>query len=43
MGAETGGGFVNTSELRVMKFKEEMRTPDENKWLIAVKEELIRF
>lgn len=43
MGAGTGGGFENTSELRVMKFKDAMGTPGKDKWMIAVKEELEIF
>lgn len=43
IGAGVGGGFKDTHELHVMKYKETMKTPDKDKWLIAVKEELERF
>ena len=38
VGAGLGGGFVNTNELKVMKFNEAMRT-DKEGWTKAVKEE----
>jgi hypothetical protein len=39
VGAGTGGGFVNTKELKPMKFKEAMATDDEPQWETAVVEE----
>ena len=43
VGAGVGGGFKDTHELHVMKFKQAMKTPNKDKWMIAVKEELNRF
>ena len=43
IGAGIGGGFTNTQELHVMKYKEAMRTKDKNQWIKAVQEELDRF
>jgi len=34
-----GGGFQNTKELHVMKYKEAMSTPDRIEWEGAVKKE----
>jgi histone deacetylase 1/2 len=39
VGAGIGGGFENTNELKVMKFKEAMQTNDAGKWQTAVDEE----
>jgi hypothetical protein len=39
VGAGLGGGFVDTNELRVMKYKEAMAGPDASKWETAVEEE----
>ena len=39
VGAGIGGGFGNTAELKPMKFKEAMKTPDKEHWLEAVEEE----
>jgi hypothetical protein len=39
VGAGLGGGFLNTKELHVMKYKKAMKTPDCKKWEVAVKEE----
>ena len=36
VGAGIGGGFQNTKELHVMKYKEAMRSPDKKKWDQAV-------
>ena len=38
VGAGIGGGFSDTHELQLMKFKEAMKTPNKDKWLKAVKE-----
>ena len=43
VGAGVGGGFTNTQELQVMKYKEAMKTKDKEKWTQAVQEELQRF
>lgn len=43
VGAGVGGGSKDTHELHVMKFKEAMKTPNKDKWMKAVKEELDRF
>ena len=32
VGAGIGGGFVLTSKLRVMKYKEAISSPDSNEW-----------
>ena len=40
VGAENGGGFQNTKELHVMKFKESMATNDKYDWGAEVEEEL---
>ena len=37
VGAGLGGGFENTRELKVMKYKEAMKDDPVN-WLLAVKE-----
>ena len=39
VGAGIGGGFQNTNELKVMKFKEAMQTDNVGKWQMAVNEE----
>lgn len=39
VGAGLGGGFADTNELRVMKYKEAMETDDVEAWLKAVEEE----
>jgi hypothetical protein len=39
VGAGIGGGFVNTSELHVMRFNEAMLTGDEKEWNKAVNQE----
>jgi hypothetical protein len=39
VGMGTGGGFENTNELRVMKFKEAMQGQDKKAWEAAVEEE----
>jgi hypothetical protein len=39
VGAGIGGGFVDTNELHVMKYKEAMAGKDAPKWEIAVEEE----
>ena len=39
VGAALGGGFEHTSELRPMKFKEAMATPDKPHWEAAVEDE----
>jgi hypothetical protein len=39
VGAGLGGGFVNTKELHVMKYKDAMASKDAEKWKIAVSEE----
>ena len=39
VGAGVGGGFSNTSELKVMKYKEAMKTKGRDKWANAVEEE----
>ena len=44
-GVEAGirGGFKNTKELRVMTYKETMRSKDKEKWLQAIDEEYQRM
>ena len=39
VGAGLGGGFTNTKELKVMKFKEAMASSDKDKWQTAVDKE----
>jgi len=39
IGAALGGGFDDTSELHVLKYKEAMQQPDADKWQMAVDEE----
>jgi hypothetical protein len=39
VGAGLGGGFENTNELHVMKFKEAMATKDKPGWVKAVDKE----
>jgi hypothetical protein len=39
VGAGVGGGFVNTKELHVMKYKQAMATQDQASWTKAVQEE----
>ena len=43
IGAGVGGGFTNTQELHVMKYKEAMATSKQKEWKQAVGEELDRF
>ncbi len=43
VGAGLGGGFDNTQELHVMKYKEAMKTPDKPNWINEVNEEHERF
>jgi hypothetical protein len=43
VGAGLGGGFENTQELHVMKYKEAMKTPDKPDWIKGVNEEHERF
>jgi hypothetical protein len=43
IGADIGGGFTHTSELKVMKFKEAMAGPDKKTWDKAVEEEHDKF
>ena len=38
VGAGFGGGFDNTKELKVMKFKEAMAGPDKDGWQMAIDE-----
>jgi hypothetical protein len=39
VGARLGGGFMNTSELHVMKYKKAMASSNHDKWQKAVNEE----
>jgi hypothetical protein len=39
VGAGIGGGFVNTQELKVMKYKEALKTKDKESWIKAIEEE----
>jgi hypothetical protein len=39
VGAGLGGGFEDTTELHVLKYKQAMATPEKEKWKQAVKEE----
>jgi len=41
IGADIGGGFENTNELRVMTYQEAMNTQDRDKWIKAVEEDAI--
>jgi hypothetical protein len=43
IGAGIGGGFVHTSELKVMKYKEAMAGPDKEQWEKAVEDEHDKF
>jgi hypothetical protein len=43
IGAGIGGGFINTSELHVMKYDEAMTKPDKSKWDSALIKEHDRF
>ena len=43
VGAGLGGGFGNTSELRVMNYKEAMRSPDREAWIEEIGNEKRRF
>ena len=36
VGAGLGGGFENTKELHVMKYKKAMKSPDAKNWEVAV-------
>jgi hypothetical protein len=39
VGAHIGGGFVNTNKLKVLKYKDAMKTDDWKKWEKAADEE----
>jgi hypothetical protein len=39
IGAALGGGFENTQELHIKKYKEAMKEPDKQKWENAILEE----
>ena len=41
--AGLGGGFENTSELKVMNYKEAMRSPDKEHWIEEVGNEKLQF
>ena len=43
IGAGVGGGFTNTHELHVMKYREVMATSKQKEWKQVVGEELDRF
>ena len=43
VGAGLGGGFENTKELHVMKYKKAMMTKDVKNWKVAVEDEHNRF
>lgn len=43
VGASLGGGFINTNELKPLKYKEAMAGPDKKNWELAVEEEKVRF
>ena len=43
VGAALGGGFVNTAELKPMKYDEAMASPDRLGWIQAVREEFDRM
>jgi hypothetical protein len=46
VGAGLGGGFMNTAELRPMKYNEALHGPDQKKWETAIDEEhnqMIKF
>lgn len=43
VGAGLGGGFINTKELRVMKYNEAMQQPDADKWKEGVEREYERM
>ena len=43
IGAAVGGGFTDTKELRVIKYKEAMKTKEKPEWDAAVMEEHRRF
>ena len=43
VGAGLGGGFENTQELKVMNYKEAMRSPDKEHWIEEVGNEKLRF
>ena len=43
VGAASGGGFHNTAELRVMKYKEAMATNEAEEWKKSVHDEWKRF
>ena len=38
VGAGVGGGFINTQELHVIKYKEAMQIPEKKEWKSAVLE-----
>jgi Reverse transcriptase (RNA-dependent DNA polymerase) len=43
VGASLGGGFAYANELKPMKYKEAMASPDKKHWEVAVKEEKVCF
>ena len=43
VGAGLGGGFSNTSELKVMNYKEAMRSPEKEQWIKEIGNEKRRF
>ena len=43
VGAGLGGGFSNTSELKVMNYKEAMRSPERQQWIEEIGNEKARF
>ena len=43
VGAGIGGGFANTNELKVMNYREAMRSPDKAAWEEEIKNEYERF
>ena len=43
VGAALGGGFANTNELKVLKYKEAMAGPDKEKWEEAVHQEYLKM
>ena len=43
VGAGLGGGFLNTAELKVMNYKEAMRSPEKEQWIEEISNEKRRF
>ena len=43
MGAGIGGGFDNTSKLKVMNYREAMQSPNAEDWKVEAKNEKLRF